>query len=55
MMSAVVRMFSVALLLMLTSACAPWSAIDPDSRSITIKDDYTLEAPLGWVKRNYDI
>lgn len=50
------RQLTSALLLGLAlSACAPWSAIDPDSRSITIKDDYTLEAPLGWVKRNYDI
>lgn len=55
MMSAVLRNFSVALLLMLSSACAPWSAIDPDSRNITVKNDYTLEAPLGWVKRNYAI
>lgn len=37
------------------SACAPWSAIEPDNRSIAVKNDYTLEAPLGWVKRNYDI
>ena len=43
------------LLILLLSACAPWSAIDPDSRNIAVKQDYTLEAPVGWVKRNYDI
>lgn len=43
------------LLGMSLAACAPWSAIDPDSRNIAIKQDYTLDAPTGWVKRNYDI
>jgi hypothetical protein len=51
-----IRKFYPALILSLAlSACAPWSAIEQDSRSIAIKNDYTLEAPLGWVKRNYDI
>lgn len=46
---------SLGVLLALMSACAPWSAIEPEARHLSIKNDYTLEAPLGWVKRNYDI
>lgn len=45
-----------ALLLTLAlGACTPWAAVDPNSRTITVKEDYTLEAPLGWVKRNYAV
>lgn len=47
--------FSALLLLATLAGCAPWSAIDPNSRTITIKDDFKLEAPLGWVRRNYDV
>lgn len=47
--------FSALLLLLALSACTPWSAVNPDSRSITVANDYTLEAPTGWVRRNYDI
>ncbi len=43
------------LLLLTLGACAPWSAVDPDNRSIAVKDDYALQAPLGWVRKNYDI
>jgi hypothetical protein len=46
---------SALLLLLALSACAPWSAVDPDSRTVTVKTDFTLEAPLGWVRRNYDV
>lgn len=46
---------SIVLFVMSLSACAPWSAINPDSRSITVKEDFTLQAPLGWVRRNFDI
>lgn len=47
--------FSALLLTLALAACTPWSAVDPDSRSVTVKADYTLQAPLGWVRRNYDI
>jgi hypothetical protein len=47
--------FSILLLTLALAACTPWTAVDPNSRNITIKDDYTLVAPLGWVRRNYDI
>lgn len=47
---------SLALLITLAlGACTPWSAVDPNSRTVNVKDDYSLEAPLGWVRRNYDI
>lgn len=46
---------SLLLLVLALSACAPWSAIDPDSRAITVKEDFTLQAPLGWVRRNFDV
>lgn len=42
-------------LMLALSGCAPWTAIEPGSRIITVKDDFTLEAPLGWVRRNFDI
>ncbi len=47
--------FCALLLTLALGACAPWSAIEPNNRSITIKDDYVLEAPVGWVRRNYDV
>jgi len=47
--------FSALLLLLALSACTPWSAVDPNSRAIAVKNDYTLEAPLGWVRRSYDV
>ncbi len=46
---------SLFLLLLTLGGCAPWSAVDPDNRSISIKDDYALQAPLGWVRKNYDL
>lgn len=48
------KLFPLFLVLLLTS-CAPWSAIDPDNLSISVKEDYSLDAPMGWVRRNYDI
>lgn len=42
-------------LLLLVAGCTPWAAVDPNNRLITVKDDYTVEAPLGWVRRNYDV
>lgn len=46
---------SVLLLLLALAACAPWSAIDPNNRNITVKEDFSLTAPLGWVRKNYNI
>lgn len=43
------------LLTLLAAGCAPWTALDPDNRLIKVKDDYTLEAPMGWVRRKYDV
>lgn len=43
------------LLILALSACAPWSAVDPNNRNVSVKDDFTLEAPLGWVRKNYDV
>ncbi|MCA1924834.1 MAG: hypothetical protein LDL16_00965 [Thiobacillus sp.] len=42
-------------LLLLTSACAPWSRVEPDSRHFAKRGDYTLEQPAGWVRRTADV
>ena len=49
------RLLLPFLLALLIAGCAPWSAVDPNNRLIKVKDDYTLEAPMGWVRRNYDV
>lgn len=49
------RLLHPVLLTLLIAGCAPWSAVDPNNRQIRVKDDYTLEAPMGWVRRNYDV
>lgn len=49
------RLLPILLGTWLLASCAPWSAIDPDSRDIAIKNDFSVQAPLGWVRRNYDI
>ena len=46
---------SAMLLMLALGACTPWSAVNPNSRTVTVKEDYSLEAPLGWVRRNYDV
>lgn len=46
---------SALLLLALLAACTPWSAVDPNDRSITIRKDFSFEAPKGWVRRNFDV
>lgn len=46
--------FSALLLLVLT-ACTPWSAIDPNNRIVAIKDDFSMMAPPGWVRKNYAV
>lgn len=47
------HIWATRILPLLLSACANWSAIDTGSQDITVKEDYTLQAPTGWVKRNY--
>jgi hypothetical protein len=47
--------YSLFLLVLALSACAPWTVVDPDNRSITVKEDYAVVAPLGWVRKNYDV
>jgi hypothetical protein len=49
------KLIRALFLTLLIAGCAPWSAVDPNSRLIKVKDDYSLEAPLGWVRRNYDV
>lgn len=48
------RLALVALVL-LTTACAPWSRVGPDSRHFEKRGDYTLEQPDGWVRRTADV
>jgi hypothetical protein len=45
---------ATVLLLVSLAACTPWARVDPGSRTETKRDDYTLELPLGWVKRTAD-
>ncbi len=47
--------FTIGLLLLGLAACTPWTRVDPGSRTETKRDDYTLELPLGWVKRTANI
>ena len=46
--------FVIGLLLISLAGCAPWTRVDPTSRNETKRDDYTLDLPLGWVKRTAD-
>lgn len=48
------RSFAIGLVLASLAACAPWTRVDPGSRVETRRDDYTLELPVGWVKRTAD-
>ena len=50
----VCRSLAVGLLVASLSACAPWARIDTASRIESKREDYTLELPLGWVKRTAD-
>ncbi|NWG39622.1 MAG: hypothetical protein HXY27_06625 [Hydrogenophilaceae bacterium] len=49
------KLIHALLLTLFMAGCAPWSAVDPNSRLIRVKGDYSLEAPNGWVRRNYDV
>jgi len=48
------RHLATGLLIASLAACAPWTRVDPTSRTDTRRDDYSLELPLGWVKRTAD-
>lgn len=48
------RRLALGLLLASLAACAPWTRVDPATRTETRRDDYTLELPLGWVRRTAD-
>jgi hypothetical protein len=48
------RRLAIGLLLVSLGACTPWTRVDPGSRTESRRDDYTLELPLGWVKRTTD-
>lgn len=47
--------YVVLMLALLTSACAPWSRVEPDNRAFEKRGDYTLEQPAGWVRRTADV
>ena len=45
---------AIGLLLISLAACAPWTRVDPVNRNESRHNDYTLDLPLGWVKRTAD-
>lgn len=45
---------AIGLLLTSLGACTPWARVDPGSRHESHHDDYSLELPLGWVRRTVD-
>ena len=45
---------AISLLLISLAACTPWTRVDPGSRNESRHNDYTLDLPLGWVKRTAD-
>ncbi|MEQ1663244.1 MAG: hypothetical protein ABL877_11170 [Thiobacillus sp.] len=49
------RLLASTLLCASLAACAPWARVDSSSRLESKRNDYTLELPLGWVKRTADI
>lgn len=53
-MTLLTRFLTLGLLLATLAACTPWTRVDPGSRNESKRDDYTLELPLGWVKRTAD-
>ncbi len=48
------RSLALGLLLASLAACTPWTRVDPTTRLESQRDDYTVELPLGWVKRTAD-
>lgn len=45
---------ALGLLLVSLAACTPWTRVDTGSRNESRANDYTLDLPLGWVKRSAD-
>ena len=45
------RSLAIGFLLASLAACTPWARVDQSSQRESKRDDYTLELPLGWVKR----
>ena len=48
------RSLAIGLVIASLAACTPWARIDQGSRSETRRDDFSLDLPLGWVKRIAD-
>lgn len=48
------RSLALGLLLVSLAACAPWTRIDQTARNETRQNDYSIDLPLGWVKRSAD-
>ncbi len=48
------RLVAVVLLALALAACTPWARVAPDTRAYDKRSDYTLDLPLGWVKRTAD-
>ena len=45
------RGLAIGLVLASLAACTPWTRVDQNTRIETRGNDYTLELPLGWVRR----
>ncbi|WP_324779804.1 hypothetical protein [Thiobacillus sedimenti] len=45
---------AVALILASLAGCATWTRVDPGSRAESQAGGYSLELPLGWVRRTAD-
>jgi hypothetical protein len=45
---------AIGLLIATLAACTPWARVDQSSQLESKRNDYTLELPLGWVKRTAD-
>ena len=48
------RSLAIGLLLASLAALTPWARVDQSSQTESKRDDYTLELPLGWVKRTIE-
>ena len=51
---ALIRSLIIGVLIASLAACATWERVDQTSRAEAKRDDYTLELPLGWVRRTID-
>jgi hypothetical protein len=48
------RCLAIGLVLSSLAGCTPWARVDSSTRLESRRDDYSLELPLGWVKRSPD-